>query len=43
MLDCAAHVKSLDIPEADKATVLGGQAAKLLGLDGASAKGAAAS
>jgi aminocarboxymuconate-semialdehyde decarboxylase len=43
MLDCAAHVKSLDIAEADKATVLGGQAAKLLGLDGATAKGAAAS
>jgi aminocarboxymuconate-semialdehyde decarboxylase len=43
MLDCAAHVRSLDIPEADKATVLGGQAARLLGLDGAASKGAAAS
>jgi aminocarboxymuconate-semialdehyde decarboxylase len=43
MLDCAAHVKSLAIAEADKAAVLAGQAAKLLGLDGATAKGAAAS
>ncbi|MEA2933686.1 MAG: aminocarboxymuconate-semialdehyde decarboxylase, partial [Variibacter sp.] len=30
MLDCARHVRSLSISDADKATILGGAAEKLL-------------
>jgi len=29
MMDCVAHVRSLKIPEADKAAILGGHAQKL--------------
>jgi aminocarboxymuconate-semialdehyde decarboxylase len=32
MLDCVAHVRGLKIPDADKATILGGHAAALLGV-----------
>ena len=32
MMDCVRHVRSLDIPAADRDTILGGHAASLLGL-----------
>jgi hypothetical protein len=33
MLDCVAHVRGLKIPDADKASILGGHAAALLGVE----------